>query len=283
MTPGLGDIDLSKDPHSLSGSDLLNASVGKGATSHKEIFAKSKGGGGMGRASKPAPTNKEPEEDLIQEPDQTPPQKVYPVKISNPKWLAEEAFFGDTVKVVVDIEIPESHAHLTRVTLVLNILGTNGKKEQVSSVDVHAKDGKVEGEFNMNRPENLKPGESIPFVFTASHREASKEVESPKLHVTESLRNLICELDDHSDISKNGYTLVLKGGGTVHTTFSAKDGVDKEGVLTFDFKGLDPDVKYVLELQNEKGKVVAQLFSEMKHGDWVVKNGNGKNATSSSK
>jgi len=260
---------LSKDPFALPGSELLNPTVGKAAAPHKEIFAKSKGGGGLGKASKPAPTNQEPEEDLVLEPPQPPPKKVYLVKLSNPKWLSEEAFFGDTIKVAVDVEIPESHAHLTRVTLVLNILDTNGKKEKVSTVDAHAKEGRVVGEFKLECPKDYNSEDPVPFVFAASHREAEKEVESPKLQVAEPTRSLICELDDHSEITKDGYALVLKGAGSVHATLTAKDGIDKGDVLSFEFRNLDPKVAYVLELQNDKGKVVAEIFSEKKHGDWA--------------
>lgn len=258
------------DPFGFPGSQLLKPlSVKIGGAANKDIFAKpTVGGGGGGRAKKPVPAvNQEPEEDLVPEPPSPPPPKEPPVKLSNPKWLSEVAFFGDSVKVTVDIDLPESHTHLTRVAFTLYRLNDTGKKEKTSSADFHAKDGKVEGEFKLEAPKDLKSTEPVPYIFTAIHRDA-KEVESQKLNASEPLRNLICEMDDHSDIKKTGYMLVLKDSrGEIHTCFKASDGVEKDGVLSFDFKNLDADAKYILEMQNEKAEVIDVIFSESRHAE----------------
>lgn len=227
--------------------------------------------GGLGRARPPEPSL-EPIEEAIAEPDQPPPPEQPKVILSNPKWLQEEASIGDKVKAAVEIKLPPGHAHLNRVILDLFVLEANGKKEKISSMETHAKDGKAEGEFTLMRPAGTKAGEKVHYVFTAKHRD-TKDVESPQLQAVEPARNLICELDARSEITNEGYALVLKGGGKIHTSYKAKDGIREDGILKFNFTEMDPEVAYILELQDEKGRKVAALFSQMKHGDWDQKAG----------
>ena len=225
-----------------------------------------KNAGGLTRARKPEPIPSEPEE-MVPEQAKPAPAHESPVKLSNPRWLSEEASIGEKVMGSVDLELPDTHAHLTRVTLSLFRIGANGKKEKETTIDVHAKGGTAQGDFILKRLAGAKPGETVPFTFTATHRDA-KEVESPELAAVEPARNLICELDEHSDITKRGYTLVLKGGGGIHTTYKAEDGIEEGGILKFDFKNMDPEVAYVLELHDEKDRIVSTLFSDKKHGEW---------------
>ena len=82
---------------------------------------------------------------------------------------------------------------------------------------------------------------------------------------------MILKLDDHSDISKDGYGLVLKrADGSIHSKLKARDGVDKDGFLTFEYKDLDPEIKYVLEMHNEKDEILVEIFSDKKHGEWEL-------------
>jgi hypothetical protein len=121
------------------------------------------------------------------------------------------------------------------VTFTLFRLDGNGKKEKAASADFHAKDGKVEGEFKLELPKGSKVADPVPHIFTAGHRD-SKEVTSPKLNVSEPARTLVCEFDDHSELKKPGYALVLKdAGGKVHTKLKFEDGLRSGYVIYLRF------------------------------------------------
>jgi hypothetical protein len=255
----------------ISGGDLLKKPPDMNPSAHKDVLVKSKSGGGLGR-TRPPEQAPEPEEDLIAEPVAEPIKKQPEVRLSNPKWSAESAFFEDKVMASVDVELPETHKDLTRITLTLFSLLPNGKKEQISTLDVHAKSGKAEGEFIVQRPADRdgKKVASSSYAFTAKHRD-SKDIESGQLKATEVKPNLILELDEHSDIAKPGFSVVLKSkDGSVHSKFLAKDGVKKGSLLSFDFKKLDSETAYVMELRDDKDKAVDVIFKDKKPVDWKV-------------
>lgn len=263
---------LKSDSHFFGpGIEPLKKTEGRSSKAHNDIFQKPKLGGG-GAPKKKVEAIAEPEVELLPEKAEPPPTKEYPVKLTDPKWLSEKGYYEEKIQFSVNVDLPKSHADFTRVSVVLSSLGPNGKKTQVNSIDVHTRDGKAQGEFKVQRPPNSKPSESSFFVFAASHRDCGKEVESSKLEVNESPRSLVLELDDHSDISRHGYSLVMKGvDGTIHSRLKADDGVDADGIFTFEFKGLTADVAYVLELHNDKDEMVTEIFSGKKHGQWEPK------------
>ncbi len=122
-----------------------------------------------------------------------------------------------------------------------------------------------------NQKKSSQSAKSNLFTFSAKHSRAEKELESPALEMTEPMRNIICEFDDHSNLKPAGHVLVLRdANGSVHSIFKASDGTEKDGILSFDFKNLDEEVDYILEIQNEKSEVIETIFSEKKHGDWAA-------------
>jgi hypothetical protein len=235
----------------------------------KTLIKGSQGGGGGAKKRPPAPAP-EPEEDLVPDNPVPEPEAEKPVKLSSPKWEAPECHFGDKVGFSLEVLLPETHAHLTRVSVALNRVLVNGKKEALGTLDVHAKDGRAAGEFKVDRPPNCTDAEAQ-FVFIAKHRDAEAPIESAVLKATQAPRHLACEFDDDSEISKEGYSLVLKSAdGSIHTLFKAADGVNQDGTLTFEFKDLDPDTKYILQIEDGAGKPVETIFSEVRHGEWKV-------------
>ncbi len=264
---------MNLDPFAKPPLDPFNSKWNLNPSAPKDIFTKPKvgGGGGVSPVKRVAtPAIEEKDEELEVEKVAPPPQKIYPVKISNPKWSVEKALFGDTVMASVDVDLPDGQKDFTRVAFALFSVLPSGKTEKIKSQDAHAKEGKAESPFVLNR-QGKKDGQSANthlFLFTAKHSRAEKELESPALEVTEPMRNLICEFDDHSNLKTAGNVLLLRdANGSVHSTFKASDGTEKDGILSFDFKNLDAEVDYILEIQNEKSEVIETIFSERKHGD----------------
>jgi hypothetical protein len=258
------------NPFALPGSEILKTmGIPSGDVPKKDILTAS---GGGGRARKPAPAAQEdPREELI--PDALPPKpsEKPPVQLANANWGARESEFGEVVKAGVDIVLPDSHSHLTRVTFTLFRLDAHGKKERISSADFHAQDGHVEGEFRLEEPKGWKSESPVRHVFVAKHRD-SEEIESPELEVLPPVRKLVCEFDDHSELKKSGHTLVLReAGGREHGRLGFEDGKEEGGIASFEFTGLDAETGYILEIQDGKGRVIEVIFSDMKHTDWKRK------------
>ncbi|GEM_PF-5958130 len=116
---------MTKDPFALSGSELLNPSMGKGAVPHKEIFAKPKGGGGgLGRARKPSPTNQEPESEPLDmtggdKPAATKEKSQSKAVLKKIDWVKSETLFNTDAEVSAEFEIPESEKNRTLVDFQL--------------------------------------------------------------------------------------------------------------------------------------------------------------------
>lgn len=266
---------MSKDPHSLSGSELLNASIGKGGTTHKEIFAKPKGGGGgMGRASKPAPTNNQPDEDLVPDAPKPEPPAEPKVKLTNPKFLVPDAHFEEKVQFTIDAELPASMKDVKRVIVTAWSLLPHGEKQQAFSRDFYIENGKVTGEVELRRPSKYegKEVESCPYIFTAKHRD-SKEVESPKIKVKEKFggnEEVILELAASDQLKKDGISFELKSkNGAVISKVEAKTGEEKAGNLTLKFEKLDASLNYDLNMLDSHGKIVETIFKDIPFGKWT--------------
>jgi hypothetical protein len=267
---------LSKDHFALPGSELLNPSVGKSASPHKEIFAKPKGGGGgLGRASKPAPTNNQPEEDLVPDAPKPEPPAEPLVKLTNPKFLVPDGHFEEKVPFSIDADLPASLKDVKRVIVTAWSIPKNGEKQQAFSKDFYIDDnGKVTGDVELRRPSKYegKEVESCPYVFTAKHRD-SKEIESPRLPVKEKPRGndeLVLELTSSEKLKTEGFAFHLKSkDGSVDSKIETKNGEEKEGVLTLKFTKLDPKLEYSLDMINPQGKILESIFPNTAFGKWA--------------
>ena len=256
--------------------DEVRNKFGPNPTANKDIFQKPKlgGGGGGGTPKRKAEPVAEPEEDLVPE-QAVPPKPQEPaVKLTNPKWAVETAHFGDTVAFSIDVDLPESLKDITRVIVTAFSLPAKKKKEQVKARDFYVKDGKVQGEFELVRPENQdgKEVESCPYYFTAKHRD-SKELEGPHLPVQDKPKGndeLILELKSSEELKTGGFVFHLKSkDGTVDQKIETKSGQEKEGTLTLKFTKLDPKLEYALDLLNADGKVAESIFPNTQFGKWT--------------
>ncbi len=147
---------MNLDPFAKPPLDPFNHKWDPNPSVPKDIFSKPKlgGGGGVGPTKRVAtPAIEEQDEELEVEKVPPPPQKIYPVKISNPKWSVEKALFGDTVMVSVEVDLPDAQKDFTRIAFTLFSVLPSGKTEKIKSQDAHAKGGKAECPFVINRQE----------------------------------------------------------------------------------------------------------------------------------
>lgn len=266
---------MSKDmkaPFAMPGGDRYKtADINPSA--HDDIFQKPKGGGGGGPRRKPDPTQ-EPEVEQI--PSNPPPQppKDPPVKLSNPKWSVESAHFEETVSLSVDVSLPESLKEIKRVIVTVFALSPNGAKSQIKSRDLYVDEGKIQGEFELQRPpkQDNQDVESCPYVFTAKHRD-SKEVESPKLPVKDKPRGheeLVLEFNSSDELKTGSFAFQLKSkDGSIISKIETKNGLEKEGKLSLKFTKLDPKLEYNLDMLNSKGEIVESIFPDTPFGNWA--------------
>ncbi|MEO6094993.1 MAG: hypothetical protein ABIW76_04710 [Fibrobacteria bacterium] len=267
---------MNKDPFALSGSELLNSSVGKRATPHKEIFAKPKvGGGGMGRVSKPVPTNQEPDEDLVPDAPKPVPPAETKVRLTNPKFLVPDAHFEDKVHFTIDAALPASMKDVKRVIVTVWSIPPHGEKQQAFCKDFYIDDdGKVTGEVELSRPSKTegKEVESCPYNFTAKHRD-SKEVESPKIKVKERFggnEEVVLELPASDQLKKDGISFELKSkNGAIISKVEAKTGEEKEGNLSLKFEKIDSNLSYDLNMLDLDGKIMETIFKDIPFGEWT--------------
>lgn len=266
---------MSDNSFRIPGSDLLRKAEGIFPSASKEIFAKPKGGGGgLGRASKPAPTNNQPDEDLV--PDA--PKPALPVeslvKLSNPKFLVPEGHFEEKVPFSVDADLPASLKDVKRVIVTAWSLPPHGEKQQAFSKDFYVDDdGKVTGEIELRRPskQNGKEVDACPYYFTARHRD-SKQVESPKIKVKEKFggnEDLILELAASDDLKNSGTLFELRSkNGAIISKVEVKNGEEKAGVVILKFVKLDANLSYSLNKLDSSGKIEETIFKDLPFGKW---------------
>lgn len=260
------------DPFAISGGDLLKKSSDMNPATHKDVFAKPKSGGGLGRARRPESVS-EPEQDLVPEKVAPPPPKEPAVKLSNPKWSVDSAHFGDKVTLSAEVFLPESLKEIKRVIVTIFALSPNGAKSQIKCRDLYVEEGKVEGEFVLERPpkQDNKEVESCPYVFTAKHRD-SKEIESTRLAVKEKPRGtdeLVLEFPSSDELKNGGFAFQLKSkDGSIVSKIESKNGEEKSGKLNLKFVKLDPNLEYTLDMLNSQGKIVETIFPETPFGKW---------------
>lgn len=240
---------------------------------NEDIFQKPKGGGGVGPRRKPEPAQ---ESEVEQIPSNPPPAspKAPPVKLSNPKWSVETAHFEDKVSLSVDVSLPESLKEIKRVIITIFSISPNGAKSQIKSRDLYVEAGKVQGEFQLERPPKYdnKEVESCPYVFTAKHRDA-KEIESTRLPVNEKPRGndeLVLEFASSEKLKTGGFAFHLKSkDGSYNSKIDTKNGEEKAAILIFKFTKLDPKLEYALDMLNAQGKIVESIFPYMLFGKWA--------------
>ncbi|MEO7779451.1 MAG: hypothetical protein ABIY63_18135 [Fibrobacteria bacterium] len=179
---------------------------GTGMKSADGIFQKPKNSGGGGSAAsraakRQAESDKKSQEEWDKQDNETarksvvedpPVEKGEVVKLSNPKWAKEKGQFNEKMITEVDVDLPDTHKHLTRVsfTLFAASQGT-GKLERIDAKDAHVKEGKASVEFTLFYPQQ-KDGQLVkecPYVCVMKHRD-SKELESPKLEVVATVEYL---------------------------------------------------------------------------------------------
>ncbi len=141
--------------------------------SQDEIFVKSKTGSAGRRA---APT--EPSEPMDMSPAEAAPEpekKKPSVVLRNPKWEAEEVGFNEETEISVELELPEEHAHKTKVTFELFAKTPKGP-ERISQGDGVAKDGKALCKIPVYIPsfkdEDGNRLQKVEYYFLAKHSEA---------------------------------------------------------------------------------------------------------------
>lgn len=260
-----------KNPFAMPGDSKLKKSD-LNSSAPKDIFQQPKGGG-IAPRRKPE-TNQDPEEELLPENTPPPPPKETPVRLSNPKWSVDSAYFEETVSLSVDVDLPESLKDITRVIVTVFAFIAHEKKQQVKSLDLHVKDGKVQSDFDIPSPEKRENKEidSCSYLFTAKHRD-SKEVESPRLSVKSKSKGndeLVLELPSSDELKKNGHTFQLMSkDGTIVWKVETKNGVEKDGKLTLKFENLDPNLEYSLDELNGKGQIIETLFTNTPFGKWA--------------
>lgn len=141
--------------------------------SQDEIFVKSKTGG-AGRRSAPL----EPAEAMDMSPPEAAPEpekKKLGAVLRNPQWQSAKVGFNEEAEVSADLELPEEHAHKTKVNFELFAKTPNGP-ERISQGEGVAKDGKAFCKIPVYIPafkdEDGNRLEKVEYYFVAKHSEA---------------------------------------------------------------------------------------------------------------
>jgi len=263
-----------KDPFAMPGADR-HKKPDVNPSAHDDIFKKPKGGGGGGGPRRKNEPTAEPEPEQIPYNPPPPPPKEPPVKLSNPKWSVNSAYFDDKVTLSVDVLLPDSLKEIKRVIISVFALCQNGAKHSIKIRDLYVDaEGKVEGEFELHRPpkQDNKEVESCPYYFTAKHRD-SKEIESPRLPVREKPRGndeLVLELTSSDELKTGDFAFQLKSkDGSIVSKIETKNGEEKAGMLTLKYVKLDPKLEYTLEMLDSEGNIVETIFQETLFGKWA--------------
>lgn len=164
-----------------------------------EIFQKPFLGGGAGGASARRHADEKAkqelekefeayhEEEARKERSEEPARNRHVVEISNAKWSHDQGRFNGKITAKVDVHLPETHKHLTRITFTLLAMEKAGEKSRIDSKEAHARNGSAEAELTLYRPAQRDAtgvDEKRHYFFVAKHRD-SKEHASEKLPVTE--------------------------------------------------------------------------------------------------
>lgn len=183
---------------------------------------------------RPVKATAQPEEEELQ-PESAPEAevaKVAEVRLSNPRWDADEGVFNSTRKALVDVSLPPGSEHLTRVNLTLWANVPGREPERIDTKEGTIKDGVAEVEFTLWYPQARdEEGNLIaacPFVFAAKHRD-SKEEKSLELKVVEGMI-LHYQIDVENEQNRND-ELILE----------ALDGSWKHSLLVGDLKEVSED------------------------------------------
>jgi flagellar motor protein MotB len=141
--------------------------------SQEEILVKSKTGG-AGRRSAPI----ESAEALDMPPPEVAPEpgkKKLGAILRNPQWCADKVGFNEEAEISVDLELPEEHAHKTKVTFELFAKTPKGP-ERISQGEGVAKEGKAFCKIPIYIPsfkdEDGNRLEKVEYYFLARHSEA---------------------------------------------------------------------------------------------------------------
>lgn len=147
-------------------------------SSIKDIF-RNRGGGGRRPAPKPAdPVEAEPEQvvddgtvdDDDGTVDETKPKGK--VVLKNPKWEVEDVGFNEETDVSIEAELPEEHAHKTKVAFEL-FANTPDGPESISKAEGTVEGGKAKCRIPVYMPQ-YKDGDGnllakVEYFFTAKH------------------------------------------------------------------------------------------------------------------
>lgn len=216
--------------HPNSSDPLLSGIPGGKGPDTSGIFARR--GAPTRRPTKIA-AKEEPDEDL--EPESEPVEEEAPVaevRLSNPRWDAEEGVFNSTRKSLVDVALPAGSEHLTRVNFILWALVPDGEPERIDAKEGTIKDGVAEVEFTLWYPQARDEEGNLlatcPYVFAAKHRD-SKEEKGPELEVVEGMI-LHYQIDVDCEQNRND-ELILE----------ALDGSWKHSLLVGDLKEVSED------------------------------------------
>ena len=180
---------MNLDPFAKNG----RSSFGNTKSSADEIFVKSKNGGAGRRAAPIDPG--EPLDMSAVEAEPKPEKKKLQVILRNPKWEAEKVGFNEEAEVSVELELPEEHAHKTKVGFELFAKTPKGP-ERISQADGVAKDGKAHCRIPLYIPNFLDEDgnrmQKVEYYFLARHSEAEPldGAKAPKL-VDEMAERLI--------------------------------------------------------------------------------------------
>lgn len=107
-------------------------------------------------------------------------------ELTHPRWMRESAHFEDVVAVEVDVWIPDSIEHLTKVEFELYLDDEAKDPKPFKKESGHAKDGVATAEFKLPHPKDPETGLSAKkcaFRFTAKHSKSEK-VSGPALAAT---------------------------------------------------------------------------------------------------
>ena len=119
----------------------------------------------------------------------------------------------------------------------------------------------------INNPDNT-PVSEIKYIFSAEATEA-KSIQSKPLDVTPLLLDISIVIEDAKSFTHYADSLILKErNGSIHSRLSSKDAKDENGTLVFEFKKLNPDMHFDLEIQDSKGNLIEKIFTKKWQLDW---------------
>lgn len=188
------------NPFQAPGDDLLREMAGLKPAGPDALLVRSRLRplGGVARKAqedrKPAEPEPEPLE-IAATPDR--PEEKPKAVLTHPKWEVQDVGFNEETDLSIEIDIPKSHAHKTKVSFELFAKTPNGP-ESISKADGQAKDGKARTRIPLYMPQYRDEAGNllaeVEYYFTAKHLESDlfkdanvvKKVDHPADRLVES-------------------------------------------------------------------------------------------------